>query len=141
MKHAFFFCAILFASATLPTFADRGLESIVYNAPGAPVHIDSCDARLDDTDVGNVDYYFHPRASYTNVSAKNIKALRIKFLLMDGFDTPLATRGGIDSDGLTSGSSSHGSWEWIAFPEATSEVKCSLDRVKFTDGTGWSAKT
>jgi len=121
----------------VPALADTTLKTFVANTPGSPLHISQCSAELADTDVGNIDYYFRPRAEYKNVSARSIKALEIDFILMDGFDTKLMTKGGLDSTGLDAGSSDHGSWEWINFPQSTSEVKCIVDRVKFTDGTSW----
>ena len=121
-----------------PALADTTLQTTIYNYPNAPVKITACSASLDDTDVGNVDYYLRPKASYYNASSKDIKALELKFILMDGFDTIIGRKGGIDHDGLSAGNSDNGSWEYIAFPNTTSEVKCVLERVKFTDGTTWT---
>ena len=66
-----------------------------------------------------------------------MKFLEIQFTILDDFDTQLARKGGIDGDGLGVGQSSHGVWSYISFPETIAIIKCSVQRVKFMDGSSW----
>lgn len=137
-KYVGIIATLLLGFTTLtPVNADTTLKTIIVNTSSAPIHIDTCTAMTEDTAVGNENYYFKPRASYSNVSQKTIKALEIQFTILDDFDTQLARKGGIDGDGLGVGQSSHGVWSYISFPETIAIIKCSVQRVKFMDGSSW----
>jgi hypothetical protein len=117
--------------------AEETLKTTFTNEVSSPLQITECSAMLLDTEVGNIDYWFQPHAVYSNKSHRDIKAIEIRFTLMDGFDTVLTRKFGIDSDGVEAGRLGGGTWKWIGFPQATSEVTCSVAKVKFTDGATW----
>ena len=128
-------CAVLTAP---PASATQTLSASTTNYAGAPFTLDACSATLADTDFGNVDYYFRPDAAFTNRSARTIVALKILFVVRDGFDDELERYIGLDDTRMPRGTQIEGSWEWINIHSTARTVTCMPYAARFSDGTTWT---
>ena len=155
-----FAVALSVAMASAPQArASDVIRVLVRRQPDAPLRLDDCKAYINDTDVGNVDYYLDIAADYTNVDPKNrmIDAVRLRFDLFDDFYDSLRTVYGDDSDPISGGQSSRPmghdtpfesfahttayvpDWEFINTTDTARNLICSVDTVRFDDGTIWQA--
>lgn len=161
------FTALLFVlSVLLPeaALASQGVNMAVLNQPKVPVKLIACYASLTDTDVGNGDYYLDVATQFQTTSAKEISAIRIRFDALDTFYTKLGTYAATYQAGAkmqpyegrpiegpyvagymrmpTHDDRNHGWASDADFINTTSTVAgviCSVDTIKFADGSIWQA--
>jgi hypothetical protein len=127
--------AVAFASVIpRPALADRILKVTIRAVKNEPFRITACSGSVRYSGGG-----FHPEASYTNGGQKAIKAIKVRFVLEDDFDTRLEEVVGLDGDGMEIGGSNHGAWDFFSNPLTATELVCEAYAAKFTDGTVWEA--
>lgn len=115
--------------------ADRTLKTTIKSIAHEPFRITECAASVKYGGGGS-----HFDVSYSNASNKSIKAIKVRFVLEDDFDTPLRDQIGDDGDGIDTTASGHASWYFASDPQTTTEAVCQAYAAQFADGTVWESR-
>jgi hypothetical protein len=128
------------------------VKTAIRPQPAAPVQVTTCSAQINDSDVGNTRYWLDVDAVYHNGSTKRAMTVRLRFDLFNDFDESTGDEFGIERDAVDPGADSntllpdvkrpagaayYPTWESINLHDTTTELICSVDTVKFDDGTQW----
>ena len=130
--------AVLFAAATLvpAAAADQDLTTQIVSQTDAPVSIDTCHGYLHQ-DGSFVD----EDADFTIRSATSVSAVRLLFDYYSPFGNHLGSQHGTITGSWKPGASVKGNgWQSANQWAAVYAVRCSVDAVKYADGTTWSAQ-
>jgi len=123
----------------------------VLPQPEAPVQITLCAAGVQDSDVGNVDYYIVTEVTFQDTTAyQTATAVRFRFDLYNSFNEHLTALYGIKegtfSPGVLIQPKSGGimnvtlpDFSFINIWDTATQIICSVDTVAFSDGTIWRA--
>jgi hypothetical protein len=124
--------------AAKPASATQYVSTIVQ-VPGAPITVDGC--------VNQVDQEIVSVPEFTNTSKQTINAVELKVVIYDAFDTQLDTET-IQQAGTFSPGVGIRVKRLFGVPLASdciyvssiaAKTSCSVDKVRFTDGTIWTA--
>jgi hypothetical protein len=149
--------AFMLGSAAAPAYA---LSTYILSQAHSPVLIQKCYAGTQDSSVGNKDYYLDFAGIFQNKTRKDIDAVRYRFDVFNTFSEHQRTVFGNDEDTLSAygiiddakhdtneeqvmANSGNGftiykpAWEFININETARDIVCSIDTVKFMDGTIW----
>jgi hypothetical protein len=126
---------VLFANSTLASAsaADTDLTTQIVTQSAAPVSIDKCQGYLHQ-DGGFVD----EDADFTVRSAQAVTAVRLLFDYYSPFGNHLGSQYGTITGSWKQGASVKGNgWQSANTWAAVYTVHCSVDAVKFEDGSTW----
>jgi hypothetical protein len=84
-------CMALALVVSFPTtaWAAQKVSTAMLPQPNSPIALTACFAYLNDTDVGNINYYLDVATSFVNRSSKTAAAVRVRFDVLDAFYAPL----------------------------------------------------
>lgn len=134
-----------------PAHSAQALAVSVMPQNNSPIQISECFGGLTDTDVGNINYYVEQSVIFMNTSNRPVVAVRFKFDFYDAFSEHLGERYGTDTGTFSPGAlidhaHNHiggvmGYWSSINIWPSITAIRCSVDTVRFDDGSIWDAAT
>lgn len=166
-----------FASILLLVFIGFGrpalavLPAAVLEQTASSVRIDQCLAGLRMSEAGNMNYWLDFGATFTNLSSKDISAVRLRFDGFNAFNEHLQTWYGTDSaqvvgarqqqvdivhnvhsEQLSAQDAKPGdpgadspiylpTWEFVNTADTVEKFVCSVDTILFTSGEKWKSPT
>jgi hypothetical protein len=140
MKSLFILSAMLLVAS--PILADQSITTHIASQPNSPVSISYCEARLTDSESGLANYTLNLGADFTDGWTQPAAAVRVRFSLKDAFGAGLHDIGGTSVGPFpiakkVSAAGTNG-WDTInVWSNTIDSVTCSIDSVKFADGTIW----
>jgi hypothetical protein len=131
--------AALFGLATTAVQAN-GIAALVQPQSGSPVTVVGCNGSLEyvNSGYGTSFYRLVTNAEFKNTSAKTAVAVLIRFQLENAFGDVLGQIFGQSSGQFSSGIEIDGQkWTGTYIWPGLSVIRCSVNRVLFSDGTTW----